>query len=302
MKIKTHFINTVTLVAMLFGSSTAIAQVQEIDQVVVTIDGDPIVKSDIIAFAQAKQLDVSGDLSADKIREFAQQYVADDLLKRESTALGVRVFDEEVQAYVDEIKKQNGIDDAQFNQLLVERGLSRQRYEDQARLDILKSRIVSRQIRSTITISDQQVQRYLEENPDQRPASGSVRLLQIFVPIDLGRAVADEMLQKIKAGETLAAVGGRFFTDVGYVDPENLREELKTAAEKLEVGKNSEVIETTVGYYLVEVASKVDAEGKVDGEITEDIRNKLFEKEFKEKLDSYLTIELPKKYLVEFKI
>lgn len=287
---------------VLLCCSNVLAQVDEIDQVVVTIDGDPVVKSEVIAFAQARQLDVSGELSAEKIREFAQQYVADDLLKRESTALGVRVFDEEVQAYVDEIKKQNGIDDAQFNQLLLERGLSRQRYEEQARLDILKSRIVSRQIRSTITISDQQVERYLEENPDQRPAAGSVRLLQIFVPIDLGRAVADELLQKIKTGESIAAVGGRLFTDVGYVDPENLREELKSAAEQLEVGKNSEVIESEVGYYIVQVASKVDADGKVDGEITEDIRNKLFEKEFKEKLDSYLTIELPKKYLVEFKI
>lgn len=302
MKNKLHLLNIALLVALLLPCVSAVAQVEEIDQVVVTIDGDPIVKSDIIAFAQERQLDVSGGLSAEKIREYAQQYVADDLLKRESTALGVRVFDEEVQAYVDEIKKQNGIDDAQFDQLLRERGLSRQRYEEQARLDILKSRIVSRQIRSTITISDQQVQRYLEENPDLRPAAGSVRLLQIFVPIDSGKAVADEMLQKIQAGASLASVGGRFFTDVGYVDPENLRDELKAAAEKIEVGKKSEVIETTVGYYIVEVASKVDAEGKVDGEMTEDIRNKLFEKEFKEKLDNYLTIELPKKYLVEFKI
>ena len=91
------------------------------------------------------------------------------LLQREAQEAGISVSDEETQAYLDEIKRQNNVDDEGFEELLEKQGFTLDEYLTQVRRDIVRTRILSMRVRKMINIVPEDVERFLEDHPELRP-------------------------------------------------------------------------------------------------------------------------------------
>lgn len=281
-----------------------LAPVPVADMVVASVDGEPMTLRDLREFVQSQS-----ELSAQDVEQGnfdAQQYlkllVMRQLIEKEAKAAGISVADEEIDAYIAEIKRQNRVDDGQFNELLRSKGLSLESYRRQITDDILKSRIVGSRLRSKITVSDEDVDRYVKEHPQKLPQQGDVHVEQLFVPADGTMDIAG-LRERVVAGETAADAGGKYYADLGYVNEDDLLPELKERVAQLGEGSVSPVIETDRGSYVLRVIDRRGADSvTLDPDLRESIRKELFESRLRDEVERYLGEELPKKYNVEMKL
>ena len=97
----------------LFLAQTAPAKV--IEQLIVVIDGEPYTLSNLAAYAKAKmgREFPSGDLKKinDDDREVLEQFITEKLLEAEARESGIKVTEQDVSQYIDEIKKRNRLSD-----------------------------------------------------------------------------------------------------------------------------------------------------------------------------------------------
>lgn len=281
---------------------------QVIDMVVAAIDGEPLTLADLKEYARAQ-----GEASAEEVNssefnpaKYLRDFLLQQLLEKEAKSLGINSTDEEIATYIDEIKRQNGTDDEGLKVLLKSKGLTLDEYRKQVSADIIKTRVLASRVRSKINISDEDVSKYINSQDGKGPAMGEVHLLQIFIPygegIDIGteKREVSALAARMKDPQDLVEAGGKHASDLGYVSPGDLTSELKDAVKELKPGQISPVIETDKGLYVI--ALKDRYEGEISEELKAQYRKELFDRKFKEAIENFLGVELPKKYNVEIKI
>jgi peptidyl-prolyl cis-trans isomerase SurA len=293
-----------------------IAGAQEIvDSVVASVDGEPITMAQLKNYASTLGETLPGEYAADNpaFSRALREMVLMELLEKESNALGVGVSSEEVEAYLAEIKRQNNVDDQGLEKLLSEKSMSLDDYRVQVKRDILRTRVLGKKLRSKIAISDEDIKRYLEEHPDRKPQLGALHIHQFIVAVS-PEEKEDLASQKDKALSYLNVVKNRIndglswkeltksnYLDLGFVKGSDLRAEFKKAIENLAVGKASDPIEIDNTFVVLLISSKVEDE-ELGSSFLDEMRSELFDVKYKAELDKFLNEELPKKYLVEFKI
>ena len=277
------------------------------NRVVAAIDGEPITSSDLRQYASSIGEKLSEDLTGNKeaAQKLLQELIVARLLEKEASALSIIVEDSEIDAYLNEIKRQNNFSDEDFEQVLSKRGLEIKSYREQVRREIYRSRIMSAVIRNAVNVSEEDIDRYLESNPSLAPKEGEARLAQIFIASGEDEAATKKKIEQVKAdaaqGKSLEVLGENSYKDMGYVQAENLRPEIAEAVKNLSVGELSEPFKVAKGWMFYQLLSKA-CEGAKDEAMRQSIRRELFEKRVKERMDRYIKEELPKKYLVEVKL
>ena len=292
--------------------------VQLLDMVLASIEDEPITISDLREFAEQQGKPLPENLlNGDPIvRQALRELVVTKLIEREAAASGISVSDEEVKAYVEEIKRQNHVDDQGLSQLLASKGLSAEVYKRQVREDIFKTRVVGSHVRNKITVTDEEVQRRMsggsssesgDESSGEVEQKKGVRLFQIRLQKaegDLGeaKAEAEKMREQLESGENWPKVGSDRFTDLGTVDVSDLRPELGEAVEDLDENEVSKPVETADAVYLLMKASADKAKLSSTDTVEDRVRQDLYQEKFSAALDKFLNEDLPKKYHVELKL
>ncbi len=314
-----------------------------IDMVIAAIDGEPITFTDLQNFIAEQGTTPPENLNAEdkEIRKQLRDLILAKLLEKEAQKAGISIGEPEIQAYIEEIKRQNNVDDAGLEAMLKSKGMSLKAYQVQIKNDILKNRIVGAEVRTKVSVSDADIERYVAAHPEMRnsqpadieaeiPAAEgtTLHLVQILlrVPEDASeesreelRKQAEELHAKLEDGGDWSELGGEGFTDMGFVSAADLRDEVKDSVADLSEGETSKVIESPLGFQMVKLLEKKEPEEnsakkkeKVqesseqqlalsDGE-KQAVKNALFQERVKELLDKYLNDELPKKYSVEIKL
>ena len=196
----------------------------------------------------------------------------DEHLKlQEAKAEGVTVGDGEVNARIANLAKRNNMSREDFETMLSGNGVLISALGDQIRSDIAWARLVQRKLRSTIRITDAEIN---EAEARAKLAQGQTEyhLLQIFQAVDSPKEApavqqsAQRLLEQLQQGadfgslaqefsqDTSAANGG----DVGWVRPDQADPAIGAELQKL--GNKPEVKGTvlgpifgTGGYFLVRV-------------------------------------------------
>jgi peptidyl-prolyl cis-trans isomerase SurA len=280
-----------------------------LDMVVVSIDGDPFTSEDL-----AQYLRLRGETFQPQFFEHTpatmrilDDFITEKLLEKEAKESGLSAGDEEISTYVEEIKRQGGVSQEDFERLLGERGLTLEQYRTQVAKDIVRARLLGSKVRSKISVLDEDIERYLEEHPELRPESGTVRIKQIFVrypELSLTHehedGVCREMESRVRSGENFETVGGEHYQDLGFVRPEELKDDLREAVGGLKAGETSAVIQSRTGCRIVLF---VGESGEIaQGELRERVKAQLYEEQFREKAEKYIRDDLRKKYHVEIKV
>lgn len=325
-----HFVSIlVVLLVALFvrpysyaADSFAGPQEVVLDSVLASIDGEPVTLTELRRHVATQMYSAQKDfpkpseltLDSPQLRKLLQDLVLSRLLDKEADAVGISVSNEEIDAYIAEIRRQNNVDEDGFIAILKQQGLTRDEYVLQIKNDILKNRVVSARVRNKINIVDEDVQRYLSERPELAPAPGSIRLQQIRIPASSVEEM--EAAKKQIAGITaqlgglegrelrqaFVRAGGQAFQDLGHVSVSDLREEIQTAVAELQPGQVSAPVEIGNAAYLFFLAGRVTEETPVDEALEDEIRDQIFQAKFQEELRTFLDVDLPKRYHVEFKI
>ena len=96
------------------------------------IDGEPYTLSNLGTYAKTKmgREFPSGDLKKinDSDREVLEQFITEKLLEAEAREAGIKVTDQDVTQYIDEIKKRNRLSDEELKAALSREGQTLESY------------------------------------------------------------------------------------------------------------------------------------------------------------------------------
>lgn len=160
-------------------------------------------------------------------------------------------------------------------------------------------------ILSEVSVTDQEIEKYYEENMSTYIQEQSVRAKHILVKT---LEEAKEIKEKINSGLSFEDAAKQFSScpssaqggDLGVFTRGRMVPEFENAAFELSVGEISQPVETQFGYHLIKVEEKNDASIMPLSEVADTVRNNLIQEKQNQKY--YETTEqLKKRYNVEIK-
>ena len=273
-----------------------------VNRVVAIVDDEVITSLDLERSIKRVKMDLarmeatqpgSGGMPPTQIRRLALERLIDDkIFAKEVARAGLQVGDEELDHYLDRVKKANNLTEDDFVASLSRQGLTLKEYRDNLRRDILKQRLINREVKKQIVITEADVEKYYKEHQDQYQNLDEVKLRAIFLRVDPKSSLAGEnavrqkaenILNQIKQGEDFAKMaqqhsqgpgaerGGR----LGPVKAADLLPSMRQALGELKPGQISEVLQIPQGFVIMQLIERTGDKAVVLQDVKEQIRNKL---------------------------
>ena len=306
----------------LFLPQTAPAKV--IEQLIVVIDGEPYTLSNLAAYAKAKmgREFPSGDLKKinDYDREVLEQFITEKLLEAESRESGIKVTEQDVSQYIDEIKKRNRLSDDELKTVLSREGQTLESYRASVKSELEKSEILNRQVRNKVNITNDDVERYYKLNANKFRSEDRVRLRHILLalpqsatPEEVQAATekAMDLYKRIVAGADFAELAREYSQgagqadggDIGWVSRGKLISGIEQVAfDKLTVGQVSTPFQTSMGVHIVKLEARESGTVLPLATVAPKIKEELQSKALEDRFVKWLKTDLRRKHRVDVKI
>lgn len=244
---------------------------------------------DFNALPQAKQ---------NRIKKKKLDELIDDLLITvKANSLGITVSDENVDATIDRILKNNNMTQEMLEKALTNQGLNFTSYRKKIASDLLRARFVANVVKTNIIITNKEIIDYAKAH-DLFSTEESVTLAQIFIPNKSPNAVngtENEIWKKIhkrlKNEENFYALASEFSEGpaaakggrLGTFKKGSLLAEIEDEAYKLPLGEASDVIKSSLGYHMIMVSNRTGADE--DNSLTPTAEAEIKETLYNEKLE-----------------
>lgn len=229
--------------------------------------------------------------------------VTESLLVQEARRRGITVTpaeaDEAAQVALDRMRSQF-IDQAAYERALAAEFTTperiRRRYREQSEQQLMRSKLIDREIRREIKLTDSDVAAAYGRRGEE------IHVRHILVP---DSAAAEKIRVRLLAGEDFdkvaASVAAIEAADLGWMRRGALVESFEEAAFALREGETSNVVKTRYGHHVIQMLERRTTELP---ELTEDLReeifNELYNARFDKKIDQFVT-ELRDKAYLEFR-
>jgi peptidyl-prolyl cis-trans isomerase SurA len=314
---------TILLVVILFAVPHAV-HAAVIEQLIAVVDGEPYTLSNINSYAKTKlgRAFPAGDLNQinDNDRQVLEQFVTDKLLEAEVREAGIVVSDDDVDRYIEQVKKNNRLSDEELKIALGKENQTLASYKASVKAEIEKSDLVDRQVRRKITISDDDVERYYKLNSSKYRSNDRARIRHILLtlaenaPADQAQSVlakAKELYQRIAAGEDFAALAREYSQgaghaeggEIGWVNRGTLIAGIEEVAfQKLSVGQVSEPFRTSMGVHIVKLEGRDGGIPMPLSSVAPRIKEELTNKALEERFAKWVKSDLRRKHRVDLKV
>ena len=249
--------------------------------------------------------------------QLLSRLIEDSLVEQKIAELGLKVGDEEVEAAIRDVQKQNNLTREQLVAALQAQGMDFAAYQESLRKQILRFKLVGREVQSKVEVTNQDALDYFREHIDDYREAPYTRISRITFPVPAAasaqareaiRAQAEEARQKLLAGEDLNVVlkayaaAGAEGGDMGTFKEGELSDVFDQAIRDLQQGQVSDVVAGPKGnLYLFKVDVRkpgtIRKFDTVKGEIEKTLLEKKREDRFKEwaqglRKDAYIDIRI----------
>jgi peptidyl-prolyl cis-trans isomerase SurA len=304
------------LIANLVLASVALAG-ELVDRVVAVVNDDVITLSELEEEAAPTFEKIRSEAPPAQVddaiqkarREILRNMIDHKLLLQRADKRQIKVSDAEIDAAIDRIMEQNSLTVEQFRQQLTTMGVSEEKYRASLRDQILRSRLLSYEIRSKVVITNEQIGAYYRDKYMQRnsPEEG-YHILQFGSGWeDKGRSAskeealkrAEQLREMILAGENFTEIAKNYSDlpsgvdggDIGAFRKDELADYMWQSIKDLHPGEVSPIIETPSGFQFFKLLSKssdgVIAQASLEN-VKEEIRATLYDQELKKKFEYWV--------------
>jgi peptidyl-prolyl cis-trans isomerase SurA len=214
------------------------------------------------------------------------------LLEQESRKSGITVREEDVTGAIKDLLEKKKLSQNDFLKALMREGTTLEAYRKGLRAQLMRMRLIRREIQSKVAVTDEEIGEYYRKHREDYEGKEAVRLKQIILLLPKGenqdlkdklRAAAEAIHQRLLAGEPFdllsaqnsqgpaAAAGG----DIGYIEKGVILPEVEEAAFSLALNQISGVIESPVGFHILQMIDRRGAGLKTIASVREEIREKI---------------------------
>ena len=308
---------------LLVGMSVYVpwAHAQVIDRIVATVDDEPITLQELRTFGklpgQRSLFLPQEGVAGMSERDILDVLIMNKLVNKEVETQGLKAKEADIDNYIDRIKAQGNLDDAQFQAALASQGLTMEGYRKQVAEEIERALLVNREIGSRVNVTPEDIERYYKEHAADYTQPEQVRVRHIFLPLSPA-APADEeqavmsQIQDIRkralAGEDFATLADTYSQgpgagqggDLGYFKQGQMAKEIEEVAFALKPGEISQPFRTNVGVHLLKVEEHSSAgQQTLSAEVSEGIKRKLYNEALRQRYERWFQEDLRFRHQVD---
>jgi len=163
-------------------------------------------------------------------------------------------------------------------------------------------RIINQQVRSSLLVADEEMQRFYEQHRERFRLPLEVRISQILIALGPTsemlqvREKAQQVSALLKKGESFEELAGRYSEgregrhggSLGFVRVGDMLPQIQKAIQGLASGQVSEPIASPVGMHIIRVDERKPAQYRPFEEVKEDIRNAVFQLKSEEAYQAWI--------------
>jgi peptidyl-prolyl cis-trans isomerase SurA len=275
---------------------------ETVDKIVAIVNDEILTQQDIDNYKKqlAKGKFIDDLLISDKdkllkdrnalIEHMINERLIDSEVKRQDLSVTVEKVDQEVKKIADG----NKMTKSQLAEALKKEGISFSEYQNFIKQRLERQALIQKSISSKIKITDDEIQNYYMNNyKGSAVTSYEYSLAHIlFLPKggdkDAARSRAENVLKKIKAGESFETLASQYsedpnFSNGGYLGTFKTGEflkELEASVQNLSPGDYTNIVPTKFGYHIVKLLTKKIVKDPAFEAKKKEIQNILYEKAF----------------------
>ncbi len=307
------------LVVLALGAVSLRAEI--LQAIIVKVNGDILTKTDLEARQLAairqrgEQVDPKDDAALQKALtdvtpQLLVQAIDEMLLVQRGQALGYKLSDEQFNAIIDNIKKENHIDtEQQWDQALKQENVTMAQLRAQLEKQMLMARVEQNEVFDRVAVSDEEAKQYYESHLSEFTSAPEVTLREILVAVsssgdsvnvavdDAAKAKAEAMRKRVLSGTaTFESIAGSESdapskANAGLIGPiplTDLSAGIQKLVKDLKPGEMTEVIRTDRGYQILQLVSMTQAKVTPFDKAREQISTRVFTKKRQDAFVKYL--------------
>ncbi|MFJ7931735.1 peptidylprolyl isomerase [Peribacillus sp. NPDC096448] len=234
---------------LIIAGIMAFAMISSADKTMASIDGEKINKDELydalVAGYGADTLDL---------------LITNKLVELEAEKAGIKIKDEEIQKEIDVMAESYG-DEKSLEEQLEASGSSM----DALKKDIVVYLQTKKLVEPRITVTDDEISTYFEDNKDTFAQAEQVEASHILVEDE---KTAKKVAKELAAGGDFAKLAAEYSTDtetadnggsLGYFGKGDMVEEFEDVAFDLDINKVSDPVKSEYGYHIIKVTGKKEA-------------------------------------------
>lgn len=221
--------------------------------------------------------------------------------------LNVTVSDTAIDRQISQVKQENQLSDAQFEEILQNRGMTMEAYRDNVGRSLLLSKIATAEVRSRLVVTEEEIREAYEQQKERFGIAGELTVSHILFLVPEGsteeeaseaRQRADAILQQLRAGGDFAELAkqhseGPSAENAGLLGTFRTGELLpgfEDAIASLQPGDISEPVRTQIGWHIIRLedskAGGYQPLEAVSEELSNEIMRTKTEQKYKEWIES----------------
>jgi peptidyl-prolyl cis-trans isomerase SurA len=295
------------------------ARAQTSNEVVASVDGEPITERDVEQFAASHGSPISTDDFADspEARAALKALIDDQLLQQERKRYEDKIDESQVDKYIEQIRTEQHLTDAQFRAALQSQGVSYEDFRKKARDQLINTQMVQSEVLEKIEISDADIKAFYDAHKDDLTIKQErLRLAQILIAVPQNATPQQVAAAQQKAeGIRIQAVKGIDFNslaekysdddsksrggELGWFEPNDINDQILAGVRNLKPGDISPVIRTKYGFHIVKLEDHDVPGPRPLADVKEQIRHELQDERANEQIKKWAETELIKKHYVE---
>ncbi|WHX67312.1 peptidylprolyl isomerase [Peribacillus frigoritolerans] len=234
---------------LIIAGIMAFAMISSMDKTIASIDGEKINEDELydalVAGYGADTLDL---------------LITNKLVELEAEKAGIKIKDEEIQKEIDVMVESYG-DEKSLKEQLEASGSSMEALKK----DIVVYLQTKKLVEPRITVTDDEISTYFEDNKDTFAQAEQVEASHILVEDE---KTAKKVAKELAAGGDFAKLAAEYSTDtetadnggsLGYFGKGDMVEEFENVAFDLDINKVSDPVKTEYGYHIIKVTGKKEA-------------------------------------------
>jgi peptidyl-prolyl cis-trans isomerase SurA len=200
--------------------------------------------------------------------QVTRQLIDEALQMQQARRLGIQVSDEELKKVIEEITVSRGGSTEALRAQLKTANVPFETFEDQIRAQLAFSKVVNKEVRSRVKVSDEEVElaRLQESTALNAAGSSEVQIITLSLPVDKPehdaevKALAEKLIGDLRGGasfqDMVSQFGNNNVPDPVWTPLSQIEPNLAKALEKAVPGSVSNPTRTPSGYMIVKLLNR----------------------------------------------
>jgi peptidyl-prolyl cis-trans isomerase SurA len=291
----------------------------DLDRVVASVDGDPITVHDLETFAAVNHatLPDAGDLNSPETKAVLKGVISERLLEDEVKKYKDQVEERQIDEYISNFERANGITDEQLREQLRSQNHTYDDFRKHARLELQKMIMIQKEVRQKVNVSPEEIKVYYDTHPDEfRVGKERFKLAQILIAlpanaspaqVEAARVKAENIRKQLLDGADFNKLALQYSDDdsknqggeLGDFARGEMIDPIQNAIDQMKVGAVSEPIRTEHGFHLVKLEAHDEIGIKPLAEVSGQIQEKLVSQKAQQQFGVWVDNDLVKQHYIE---